>query len=136
MKWTEDDIKKTGLKTDQYQKPKPEKPQTVQQSPHVETMCFGLSQMGIDHVCELQFDKTRKFRFDIAIPALKVAIEYEGIFSAKKAKSRHTSVVGYSKDCEKYNLAIVQGWKVLRYTALNYRNMYQDIHTIINNLRK
>jgi hypothetical protein len=79
----------------------------------------------------------RKFRFDIAIPALKVAIEYEGIMTIKGGtKSRHTTNVGYSTDCEKYNLATVEGWRVLRYTALNYNNVYQDIHTIINNLRK
>jgi len=136
MKWTEESIKNTGLQVDKYQKGKTQTPKKVEQSPHVDTMCFGLKAMEIEHVCEFKFDKTRKFRFDIAIPALKVAIEYEGIFSEKQAKSRHTSVVGYSKDCEKYNLATVQGWRVLRYTALNYRNMYQDIHTIINELAK
>lgn len=89
--------------------------------------------MGIEHVCEHKFHEKRRFRFDIAILSMKVAIEYEGINSAK---SRHTSVTGYSKDCEKYNLATVEGWRVLRYTALNYQNVYQDIHSIINNLRK
>lgn len=111
-------------------------PKKIKQSPHVDTMCFGLKAMGIEYVCELQFHKVRKFKFDIAIPALKVAIEYEGIFKPQGGVSRHTSGAGYSKDCEKYNLATVEGWKVLRYTALNYRNMYQDIHTIVNNLRK
>jgi very-short-patch-repair endonuclease len=89
--------------------------------------------MQINYVCEYRFDEKRKFKFDIALPELKIAIEYEGIVSAK---SRHTSKTGYSKDCEKYNLATVQGWKVLRYTALNYTNLYQDIHSIINNQSK
>lgn len=62
--------------------------------------------------------KGRLFRFDWAIPEYKLAIEYEGIFSNK---SRHTSVTGYATDCEKYNLATLQGWKVLRYTATNYQ---------------
>ena len=118
-------------------KPKtPKLPKSVAQSPHVDTWCYALKAMGIEYVCEHQFHKVRKFKFDIAIPALKLAIEYEGIFKPQGGKSRHTTGAGYSKDCEKYNLATVQGWKVLRYTALNYRNMYQDIHTIINELRK
>lgn len=110
---------------------------TLPQSPHVDTMCYGLTKMGIDHVCELQFHPKRKFRFDIAIPSIKVAIEYEGIMTIEGGtKSRHTTVIGYSTDCEKYNLAILEGWRVLRYTALNWIQFHRDIHTIINNLSK
>ena len=31
--------------------------------------------------------------------------------------SRHTTVGGYAKDCEKYNAAALLGWRVLRYTT-------------------
>jgi hypothetical protein len=127
----------TKPKTPKPLKPKPIKtvkiPKVVFQSPHVNTWCYGLKAMGIEFVVEHQFHDVRKFRFDVAIPALKLGIEYEGIFSEK---SRHTAPKGYSTDCEKYNLATVEGWRVLRYTALNYQNMFQDIHTIINQLRK
>ena len=78
--------------------------------------------------CEHRFDPARKWRFDYAIIDLKIAIEMEGIFSAK---SRHTSVTGYSKDTEKYSRAAILGWKVLRYTALNYRNVIKDLNEIV-----
>lgn len=73
---------------------------------------------------EYVFCPHRKFRFDIALVDDKIAIEYEGTISEK---SRHTTITGYSKDCEKYNLAQVLGWKVLRYTALNYDRVMNDI---------
>lgn len=76
------------------------------------------------YVREYVFHSKRKFRFDWAIPELKLAIEYEGLFSEK---SGHTTVTGYTKDCEKYNQAALLGWKVLRYTALNYKQLYRDI---------
>lgn len=81
-----------------------------------------------DFVTELQFDEKRKFRFDYAIPSLRLGIEYEGIMSEK---SRHTTISGYSKDIEKYNLALTQGWKVLRYTAKNYLNLEKDLQKLI-----
>ncbi len=81
-----------------------------------------------EYVEELQFHHTRKFRFDWAIPSLKIAIEYEGLFSKK---SGHTTVTGYTKDCEKYNLALIDGWKVLRYTAKNYENLSQDLKNLL-----
>lgn len=77
-----------------------------------------------DTVAEYKFCETRKFRFDFYIPSLNCAIEYEGILSAK---ARHTSITGFSKDCEKYNLACVLGFKVLRYTALNLNNVLNDL---------
>lgn len=82
---------------------------------------------------EYQFHPARKFRNDFAIPALKVAIEYEGLISQK---SRHTTIKGYSSDTEKYNLQQSTGWKVFRVTALNYKsiiqtlNDYLDLHRI------
>jgi hypothetical protein len=72
---------------------------------------------------EYQFLNNRKFRFDWAIPEIKVGIEYEGIFSEK---SRHTDKLGYSRDAEKYNSASSIGWRVLRYTAINYKNLIKD----------
>ena len=75
---------------------------------------------GYDYVKELKFHPSRKWRFDFAIESLRIAIEYEGIMSEK---SRHTTITGMSRDCEKYNTAQLLGWKVLRFTALNYKNL-------------
>ena len=32
-------------------------------------------------------------------------------------RGRHCRVVGFEKDCEKYNAAVVLGWRVLRFTT-------------------
>ena len=58
----------------------------------------------------------RKFRFDYADVNLKIAIEYEGIISEK---SRHLTFKGYATDCNKYNLAQLNEFIILRFTALN-----------------
>ena len=78
---------------------------------------------------EHKFSKDRKFRFDACFKELKIAIEYEGIFSEK---SRHTTVSGFIRDCEKYNLAAIEGWRVLRYTAKNIKNLQSDLNKIIH----
>lgn len=84
----------------------------------------ALNEANICFVEEYRFSQKRKFRFDIAILELKVAIEYEGLFAAK---SRHTTSAGYTRDADKYNLAQLEGWMVLRYTAQNYKNITADI---------
>ena len=87
-----------------------------------------LQLMKVDFVSEYKFHETRQWRFDIAIPSLKIAIEYEGIMSRK---SRHTTVTGYTKDCEKYNAATIAGWRVLRYNAINYKSVGEDMMSLI-----
>lgn len=63
---------------------------------------------------EWRFDPTRRYRFDFAWPAKKIAVEVEGgIWS----NGRHTRPSGFANDCEKYNLAALNGWRVLRYTT-------------------
>ncbi len=79
-------------------------------------------------VTEHRFHHERMFRFDWAFPDLMIAIEYEGLMSKK---SGHTTIGGYTKDCEKYNLAQIEGWKVLRYTAVNYQNLERDLKKLI-----
>lgn len=76
---------------------------------------------------EYIFHPGRKWRLDYFIEEKKVAIEYEGLFSTK---SRHTNVTGYSKDTEKYNAAQLMGIKVLRYTAMTYKNLIKDLEKL------
>jgi len=139
-KWSESDIKKLNLVTnidESLQKksstvtilPKIEKISVEKQT--IKKILWVFKREGIipNYVEELQFHHKRLFRFDWAIPELKIAIEYEGIFSKK---SGHTTVTGYTKDCIKYNLAAIEGWKVLRYTAKNYENLSQDLKNLLN----
>jgi len=82
---------------------------------------------------EYKFCETRKFKSDImfGVRTQVWLAEYEGL-PLKGKRSRHVSITGYSKDCEKYNLAVLMGYKVLRYTALNYKEFENDLSTIIN----
>ena len=77
---------------------------------------------------EYRFDEKRKWRFDWAIPDLKVAVEFEGGVFEKKGS--HTTAKGYTKDTEKYNRAAQLGWTVLRYTAMNYKNLIEDLKRV------
>ena len=87
-----------------------------------------LQLMKIDFIAEYRFHETRQWRFDIAIPSLNIAIEYEGIMSRK---SRHTTIKGFTQDCEKYNAATVAGWRVLRYNAINNKSLGDDLMMLI-----
>lgn len=88
-----------------------------------------LKLFGKPYETEYAFHPERKWRFDFAIPEMKVGIEYEGLMSEK---SRHTSIKGFTGDTEKYNAAASLGWKVLRYTALNYKDLGRDLNGLIS----
>lgn len=79
---------------------------------------------------EFKFSDTRDFRFDWFIEELALGLEYEGVMSEK---SRHTTPIGYSNDAGKYNLAQQLGYKVLRYTVLNYRSIISDLEKELQN---
>jgi len=85
-----------------------------------------LEKFGIKYVTEHQFVKSRKFRFDIAILSLRTAIEFEGLVATGK-KGGHQTKKGYTSNCTKYNMASLEGWTLLRYTALNYKDFDNDI---------
>jgi very-short-patch-repair endonuclease len=65
-------------------------------------------------VREHRFHPRRRWRFDFAWPALRVALEVEG---ATWAGGRHTRGKGYESDCEKYSEAAILGWTVIRATG-------------------
>ena len=63
---------------------------------------------------EYRFAPPRRFRADFAYPDKMLLIEVEG---GVWTQGRHSRGAGYSKDVEKYNLATVNGWHLLRFTG-------------------
>jgi very-short-patch-repair endonuclease len=63
---------------------------------------------------EYRFAPPRRWRFDVAFPEHRVAVELEG---AVWSGGRHTRGVGYVADMAKYNAAVLGGWAILRYTS-------------------
>lgn len=80
---------------------------------------------------EHQFHPTRKWRFDLAIPSIKLAIEYNGHGSTGGGHiGRHASITGMSGDCEKLNEAQRLGWRVLQFTALHFSETTRKKHKL------
>lgn len=71
------------------------------------------SSTGLNVEKEYRFHPTRKWRFDYAIPAIKLAVEVEG---GVWTGGRHTSSKGFLGDMEKYNEAALLGWCLIRTT--------------------
>ena len=61
----------------------------------------------------------RRFKFDFCWPKHRIACAVEG---GTWVGGRHTTGSGFERDCEKYNLATLLGWRVLRATS----NMVRD----------
>lgn len=77
-------------------------------------VAFGVRALGLPAPeREYRFSPHRRFRFDFAWPAVKVALEVDG---GTWIGGRHTSGAGYQRDVEKMNLAALTGWLVVRAT--------------------
>lgn len=84
---------------------------------------------GVDLHSEHRFDSSRRWRFDFAhLPSL-TAVEIEG---GVWRGGRHTTGVGFTRDCEKYLQASALGWMVLRLTpAMITAENLAKIHAVI-----
>ena len=79
-----------------------------------ETFALQCKAYSLSPVRELVFAPGRKYRFDFAWPAWRLAVEIEG---GTRNGGRHTTGSGFEADCGKYNLATEMGWRVLRFTT-------------------
>lgn len=70
-------------------------------------------------VREFRFNPDRRWRADFAWPDRKLLVECEG---GEHSGGRHTRGVGFTKDCEKYNTATLDGWRILRFTGSMIRS--------------
>jgi len=80
-------------------------------------------------VREHRFHNVRRWRFDLAYPDCKVAIEVDG---GVYTRGRHTTGRGYTADQYKGNMAIEMGWLVLHYTTtmLSKRQINETVEQI------
>lgn len=81
---------------------------------------------------EHKFDSERKFKFDYANLRLKIAIEIEGgIYTG----TGHAKTGRYLKDMEKYNMAAIKGWIILRYAHGQEKKIAGDVKKAIEKRR-
>lgn len=86
----------------------------IPRAPSIGEEILALQLRGLGFEREFKFHPERRWKFDFALPAQKLAVEIEGgIYS----NGRHTRPEGFAADMEKYNAAAMMGWRVLRYTT-------------------
>jgi hypothetical protein len=80
---------------------------------------------------EYRFAPPRKWRFDVAWPARKVAVEFQG---GLHARGRHQRADGFTGDCEKFSEAAVLGWRLLivTYPQLNEGRLWGWLERIFD----
>lgn len=91
--------------------------------------------LGVECVREYRFHPTRQWRFDYAIPDLRIAIEIDG---GIWINGRHNRASGYIGDMEKFNAAATLGWVVLKFTPQEqYRQKTLELitQTIANKVK-
>ena len=69
-------------------------------------------------VLEHLFHESRKWRFDVAWPAMKLAVELHG---GTWTRGRHQRGGGFVRDREKMRAGVAAGWRVLEYTDEDLR---------------
>ena len=81
------------------------------QNADVDLLCWQLNNVGLPHEREHRFDDRRKWRFDIAFPAVKLAIEIDGGLFIDGGHSRGRARIN---DMERDIAANLLGWLVVR----------------------
>lgn len=78
----------------------------------VDGLVFQARAVGLpEPVREHRFHPVRRFRFDLAWPTHRVAVEVDGgVFTG----GRHARGAGIRRDAEKFSEAAALGWRVLR----------------------
>lgn len=77
---------------------------------------------------EFRFDRVRKWKFDMAFPQHRVAIECDG---GTWIEGRHNRGQGFRDDLEKMNAATIAGWKVLRYPLESLYKAIDDLKVLL-----
>lgn len=131
--WTEAAVAKLGKIPQQNEFVKTEKKYSKNIPDYVAQIKQAIeTELGLRCEREYRFVADRRFRFDLAIPGKKIAIEFEG---GVWTHGRHTRSKGYINDAKKYNLAVMNGWKLLRYTVEDTKHVAWEI-IITDEIRK
>lgn len=87
---------------------------------------------GSDMVAEYRFHPERKWRFDIAFPSRKVAVEFDGMGYG------HQAAAALVKSNERQNVAVSMGWKVLRFSPAMFSlvRMPEHIDLVVESLMR
>ncbi|WP_151832104.1 hypothetical protein [Acinetobacter ursingii] len=77
-------------------------------------LCQQLNLMNIEFTQEFRFNPDRRWKADFRIDGFPILVEVEG---GVHCNGRHTRGEGYTADCEKYSVAAIHGWTVIRGTT-------------------
>ena len=72
-------------------------------------------------ITQYRFASPRRWSFDFAWPDMRIVVEIEG---GTWVNGRHSTGIGFGKDCEKYNAATLMGWRVFRFTTNHLKTLY------------
>ena len=70
---------------------------------------------------EFRVVASRKWRFDLAWPTLRIACEIDG---SEWTHGRHGRGNGMQSDCEKLNAALLAGWRPFRFVGSQVKSGY------------
>jgi len=94
--------------------------------------------VGFSREYAFALDLGRRWRFDFAWVALKLAVEFEGLVIQRVngqaiLRGRHATRQGIREDMEKYNAAGMMGWTVLRYEQdlVKHGAVYRDVEDFL-----
>ena len=88
-----------------------------------DTLAFQLDAVGIPYTREYRAIAGRKFPFDFAIEPIaetRLLVEVQG-GTWGRTRSGHSTGAGIQRDCEKHNLAVLAGFRVLAFTSTDVR---------------
>ena len=83
-------------------------------------MWLGAEMPG-EWIREYQFHPKRKWRFDFALPSMRLAVEVDGMLYGDK-KGGHQTPAGFERDREKDAEGMIMGWQILRVTPKMLRD--------------
>jgi very-short-patch-repair endonuclease len=101
------------------------------QSAHILDTAWVREHLFATSLVSERWPRGRRWRFDFAFVAQKVAVEVDG---GTHSQGRHNRHSGFEKDCQKLNAAAELGWTVLRGTGPMVKS-HELIDTLVRVLR-